>query len=158
MLVLTRRLNQKIILPALNAAISVVSIKPHAVRIGIEAPDDVEVYREELLDRPPSAARPAPKATPRELKHAIRNRLNATTIGLALLRRQIELGQLVAAGETIDRLQREVAALGNQLEGPFDPSAPNPAASTAPKPRGARLVADVQPAVVRLGHRNTLAV
>ncbi len=51
MLVLSRRLHEKIVLPGLNVTIQVVAVKGGTVRIGIEAPPDVQVMREELLDQ-----------------------------------------------------------------------------------------------------------
>jgi carbon storage regulator CsrA len=50
-LVLTRRPHEKIVLPGLGVTIQVVSIKGGSVRLGIEAPPDVQVMREELLDQ-----------------------------------------------------------------------------------------------------------
>ncbi len=52
MLVLSRRLNQKILLPSINASVEVVAIKGNVVRIGVIAPPDVPVLREELADAP----------------------------------------------------------------------------------------------------------
>jgi carbon storage regulator len=51
MLVLSRRLNEKIVLPGLDVTITVVAIKGGTVRIGIEAPPDVRIVREELLEQ-----------------------------------------------------------------------------------------------------------
>src|SRR5437870_3923833 len=51
MLVLSRRLNEKILLPTINAAIQVVEIKRGVVRLGIDAPPEVKILREELHDR-----------------------------------------------------------------------------------------------------------
>jgi len=51
MLVLSRRLNERIVLPGLGITIEVVAVKPGVVRLGIEAPPDVPVFREEVLDR-----------------------------------------------------------------------------------------------------------
>ena len=50
MLVLSRRLNEKIILPDLGIVLEVTAIERGRVRIGIEAPADVAVLRQELLD------------------------------------------------------------------------------------------------------------
>jgi carbon storage regulator len=55
MLVLSRRLNEKIVLPSLNLTIQIVAVKPGMVRLGIEAPAEVKVFREELLGRDESA-------------------------------------------------------------------------------------------------------
>jgi carbon storage regulator len=50
MLVLSRKPNEGIVLPGLGVTVRVLSIKGNAVRIGIEAPHDVQVVREELLE------------------------------------------------------------------------------------------------------------
>jgi len=51
MLVLSRRLNEKLLFPGLHTSIQIVSIKPGVVRLGIQAPDEVRVLREEVPDR-----------------------------------------------------------------------------------------------------------
>jgi carbon storage regulator len=48
MLVLSRKLNEKIVIDG-GIVISVVKIDRNQVRVGIEAPSDVRVYREELV-------------------------------------------------------------------------------------------------------------
>jgi carbon storage regulator len=48
MLVLSRKLNEKIVIDG-GITITVVKIDRNQVRIGIQAPGDVGVYREELL-------------------------------------------------------------------------------------------------------------
>jgi carbon storage regulator len=50
MLVLSRRKNEQIIIDG-RIAIKVVVLRGNTVRLGIEAPRDVTVYREELLMR-----------------------------------------------------------------------------------------------------------
>jgi carbon storage regulator CsrA len=55
MLVLSRRLNERLVLPGLNVTIEVLAVKGHAVRLGITAPDGVRILREELLDSAPFA-------------------------------------------------------------------------------------------------------
>jgi carbon storage regulator len=49
MLVLSRRLNQKIVLPGLGVTIAVVAVRGNAVRLGIQAPPQVPLAREEVL-------------------------------------------------------------------------------------------------------------
>jgi two-component system, OmpR family, response regulator len=58
MLVLSRRLKEKLVLPGLGVAVQVLSIRGNVVRLGIDAPHDVPVLREELFEQP-NAARPA---------------------------------------------------------------------------------------------------
>jgi carbon storage regulator len=57
MLVLTRKSGEKIVLPSLGITVQVLSIKGNTVRIGIVAPSDVSVVREELLDADRSCAK-----------------------------------------------------------------------------------------------------
>ena len=57
MLVLTRRLHESIVIPGLNVTIQVVAVKGGTVRIGIEAPPDVPIWRGELLDQSQAVAR-----------------------------------------------------------------------------------------------------
>ena len=47
--VLSRRLGEKIVLPGLQVTIQVLTIKPGVVRIGINAPPDIPILREEIL-------------------------------------------------------------------------------------------------------------
>jgi carbon storage regulator CsrA len=51
MLVLSRKLKEKIMLPTLHTAIQVLEIKRGAVRLGIEAPLETPIVREELQNR-----------------------------------------------------------------------------------------------------------
>jgi carbon storage regulator CsrA len=48
MLVLSRRMQEKIYFPALNVTVRVVSVNGGRVRLGIEAPPEVIVLREEV--------------------------------------------------------------------------------------------------------------
>jgi len=57
MLVLTRNVGEKIVIDG-NIQITVVAIKGNKVRIGIEAPDNVRVDREEVHQRRAEFAEP----------------------------------------------------------------------------------------------------
>lgn len=48
MLVLSRKVNEKIVIDG-GIVVTVVKVEGGQVRLGIEAPSDVKVYREELL-------------------------------------------------------------------------------------------------------------
>jgi carbon storage regulator CsrA len=58
MLVLSRRLDESIVLPGLGVTVRIVAVKRGVVRLGIEAPPHVKVLREELAGE----ARPAAPA------------------------------------------------------------------------------------------------
>lgn len=61
MLVLTRRKNQSIVIGA-DVVVTVLEIKGDQIRLGITAPRDVQVYREELLPGVGEAGAAAPEA------------------------------------------------------------------------------------------------
>ena len=50
MLVLTRSERQRIVING-NIVVTVVKIRNGSVRLGIEAPDDVSIHREETLEK-----------------------------------------------------------------------------------------------------------
>jgi carbon storage regulator CsrA len=52
MLVLSRRLNEKIVLPDLGITVQVLALRHGGVRLGIEAPPNIAVLREELVGKP----------------------------------------------------------------------------------------------------------
>ena len=63
MLVLSRKLGEKIYIGE-NICITVVDIDRGKIRLGIEAPRDVPIYRQELLPLKGGPDTPAPSGTP----------------------------------------------------------------------------------------------
>jgi carbon storage regulator CsrA len=66
MLVLSRHRNEKVVLPGLGATIQVLDIRRGVVRLGIVAPPEVIVLREELVGKPRREADPK-EPEPRDL-------------------------------------------------------------------------------------------
>ncbi len=62
MLVLSRKLNETIIING-DIHIMVVGIRGNQVRLGIEAPDSVGIFRQELCERADGGARRAGRAS-----------------------------------------------------------------------------------------------
>lgn len=97
MLVLSRRPGQKVVFPGLGIAIEVLRSRGSVMRLGIEAPDEVAVYRDEVLARQTPAAEivadSAEFENDRKRRHDWRNKLNHLMLKLQLLQRQLELGQ-----------------------------------------------------------------
>jgi carbon storage regulator len=122
MLVLARQLNERIVLPTVRATIEVVAIKPGAVRLGIDAPPEVVILREEVLRRDglPAAARTAmvePDAQTRltRIQYVLRNRLHTVALGLDLLRQQLQSSAAPGLESMVQHMEDEIRALDRQL-------------------------------------------
>jgi len=48
MLVLSRKIGERILVPHCELAVTVIAVEGKAVRLGISAPEDLAVYREEV--------------------------------------------------------------------------------------------------------------
>jgi carbon storage regulator len=48
MLVLSRKIGERIMVPHIDLALTVLAVKGKTVRLGISAPTEVDVYREEV--------------------------------------------------------------------------------------------------------------
>lgn len=121
MLVLSRKINEKIILPDINATLQIVGVKPGMVRLGFEGPDNVSIFREEIFNQEKWEQDQAQREKDlrkmvRRLMHDVRNRLNASTIGIALLRQQLERGLLDAIPQTLQRIEQEIAQLRKTVD------------------------------------------
>jgi carbon storage regulator len=117
MLVLSRRLNEKIVLPLLNMIIRVVAVKPGVVRLGIEAPAEVIVLREEVQGRAGTQSdEPITETTHPKRNPFLRNGLNAVAADLELLRSQLQSGRTVAAQATLARMDRAFQVLRRQVQ------------------------------------------
>jgi carbon storage regulator CsrA len=123
MLVLARRLHERIIIPCIRTAVEVTAVKPGFVRLGVEAPPEVTVLREEVYCRLGSAAGadglPAGAAAEARLAQANqvwRHRLHNLTLGLALLRQQLTPGAPAEALATLRLLENEAQEMCQELQ------------------------------------------
>lgn len=118
MLVLSRRLEEKIVLPTVPALIKVISAQTGLVRLGIDAHSSVPILREELTrtERATTLLESA-TAVPDEgesLFHQVRNRLNNLMLGLTLLRLNLDDADPVVR-RTLSALEDEIHALREKL-------------------------------------------
>lgn len=134
MLVLSRRVGERILFPTTGISIQLVRIEGKAVRLGVEAPPDVRVMREELPAVP--APLPAPPTKPNV--HELCNRLSKITIGLHLYRRQQAAAQTAQAEATLDRVFAQLETLDRRAVGELVGERPAPAT----RPPRALLVED----------------
>ena len=117
MLVLTRRADQKIVFPTVGITIDVLRIKGNVVKIGIEAPTDIQVLRHEIAEGlpPETFAKAGPPPVSRDERHNLRNRLNAATLALHLLRRQLDTSHFDDAESTLLKIVEEFGILEKEL-------------------------------------------
>jgi two-component system, OmpR family, response regulator len=143
MLVLSRKLYEKIVFAGTHTAVQIVGIKGGVLRLGIEAPPEVAVLREELYD---PAAEGGANAAPAEsqlatFRRQFRNRLRDTGVGLGLLHLFLDVGEAEEAKATLQRIRDEFCILRYGVEGELmQASAPPPV--PARKPLKALLVED----------------
>lgn len=114
MLALSRRPGERILFPGLNISLQILQVKGNNVRVGIDAPAEVVIVREEISNasQPPAAA----QAGSRRLSHAQRNQLNTAVLALHLAEKELQAGMVGSAEKTLEQglkilesLDREVA-------------------------------------------------
>jgi carbon storage regulator len=69
MLVLSRKENESIVLPGLNVTIRVSEISGNRVRLAVEAPREVQIMRQEVIER--NQILPQQKAQSRSGEHCV---------------------------------------------------------------------------------------
>jgi carbon storage regulator CsrA len=115
MLVLSRRTDEELVFPHLDIRVKVLRTVGNRVRLGIEAPDHIEILRGEH-----AAAEP-----PRADRHAVNNELNAVRLSLELYDRHMERGDVDAANRVFLRLVAQLRDADRKLAPPADaPPAP----------------------------------
>jgi carbon storage regulator len=60
MLVLARKSNESLVIDG-QIRVTVVEVRGNQVRLGIEAPADISVFRQELLEKGPQIVEPTPR-------------------------------------------------------------------------------------------------
>jgi carbon storage regulator CsrA len=111
MLVLSRRPTETLVFPGTQTTVRVVEIKKGSVRLGVEAPPHVEVWRGELAAAAAAPARPAAE----EIARLIAQRLGIAGRVLTVLRDQVTAGQPADAVATLAEVEAELTALGDRV-------------------------------------------
>ncbi len=125
MLVLSRGQNEKIVFPRLAISVEVLQIGQNKVRIGVKAPKEIAVLREELAAdggvEEPGGEFGNPR---RELSHELRNRLHTAQLALRLSQRLLSVDRQDEAEETLQRALNEFAAVEQRLKDEFPARSP----------------------------------
>jgi len=107
MLVLSRRAQQEIIFPNLGIRINVLKVQGRLVKLGIEAPPEIPVFRKESIssgDEDTSSS-----------DHRRRNELNLLHLKIEMLQRKIDRGEQVDLLDSLSLLVDQFASLDHAL-------------------------------------------
>lgn len=111
MLVLSRRPDEKILFPNLGVTIQVLRVQGNVVRLGIDAPPELRILREELQEVPAGKAK---KVT----EHSLRNQQNKAQLHAQLIQRQLELGKLEEPNHGLNNLLENLQRMDDELAPP----------------------------------------
>jgi carbon storage regulator CsrA len=131
MLVVTRRVNEKIVFPSIGITIQLLKVSGLTARVGIDAPPQIKVLREEV------APNGKHQDVPRQHDHARANALSKVTLGIHLARKQWEAGHAEEAGRTLDQALENLLKFENLLK--HDPPAQS---GPAPLPKCRALIVE----------------
>lgn len=137
MLILSRREGEKIVFPALGIVLELQRIKGNTARLGIKAPAEIKILRDELAADEAGAGRALPQQS--RLSHSARNHLHAALLALQLSRRQMERGMVNDAQISFDRGLAALEQLEAEAARPVEPKPP------ANSPRCRALVVEDDP-------------
>lgn len=107
MLVVTRHSKDKISFPQVGITIHFIRVQSGNVKIGIDAPRDIAIVRDEIEGNETTASlvRRQFLHLPREIRHGIRNELHQISVGLHLYRELLQAGHEDEAEEAFQSMQ-----------------------------------------------------
>ncbi|MEZ6047408.1 MAG: response regulator [Planctomycetaceae bacterium] len=114
MLILSRRSKEKISFPQLGITIHFIRIQSGTAKVGVDAPLQVEIIRDEI--RPEKSVqtrsvRDELLELPKNVRHNIRNELHVISVGAHLLKEQLEMGMKEEALDTFQTIQESLKRL-----------------------------------------------
>jgi len=115
MLVLSRRPNDKVVFPHLGITVEILRVTGNSVRVGIDAPPDVAVVRNEIMEQGKLFPRPEVAESKGISVHRLRNKLNKASLALYVMQRQLEAGKTVEAEENLNKALTEFEALDQEI-------------------------------------------
>lgn len=127
MLVLSRKKNQRVLFPNLNIAVEILRLDGNSVRVGIDAPKDVPIWRAELYEGDVTSSADDALA---ETRHKLRNQIHTATLTLHVLSKHLERGDTEKAQQLLDQSLTEFQEMDHVVGAVRDasPSCPTPTA------------------------------
>lgn len=114
MLVLSRRPEQRVQFPDLNISVEVLQVKGNNVRLGIQAPADIRVLREELLAQQSKLPEPT-SAESKKWNHDMRGRLNSAVVALYVVEKQLQAGMTRDGEAVLQKVLQDLLSLDQAL-------------------------------------------
>lgn len=112
MLVLSRRPDEGIRFPELDIFIQVLKSNRGQIRLGIDAPASIKVIRDEIdYEVSMDSLNRALDGLPREVRHDLRNQLNAVLMAVTIIEKHLEKGNTEAADQAVAMLRQQVKEL-----------------------------------------------
>ncbi len=118
MLVLSRKEDQKVLIPGLDIAIKVIRCKNASVTLGFEAPPEIRIARDELE---PGVSVTDPELAkflqskiqsyPSDQRHDIRDQYNVVSMALQMLLDEIDSGELTDVNDVFDSVCKRLTPL-----------------------------------------------
>ena len=109
MLVLSRREEEKICFPSLGITVQILQVSNGRVKVGVDAPAEVRILREEVTDSSPQSN---VSRLPKLLRHEARNELNRLSIAVHLFNEETKAGQTESAEQTLALITELMNKLG----------------------------------------------
>jgi len=126
MLVITRRSADKITFPQVGISVHFIRVQGSSAKIGVDAPRDIAIVRDEISDNPLEAAKLREQwlRLPKEVRHEIRNELHALSVGLHLYKQQLQAGLHEEADDTFQEIQNAIMRIDDNevLKKPEQPT------------------------------------
>jgi carbon storage regulator CsrA len=110
MIVLSSRQHDKIAFPDFDTTVEIVALQSGTVRLGIDAPENVRVLRDNLPERHGSAP-----ATLHQLEKLVAKRLEITRQGLDELRQHLAEGLSENAEAILERIDEDLHLLRRRV-------------------------------------------
>ncbi|MEM6654697.1 MAG: response regulator [Planctomycetota bacterium] len=117
MLVLSRQKKQRVNFPGLGISVEILDIKGSKVKVGVDAPMEVRILRDEIEDHgaPPEADAAHVVRLPQAMRHDLRNALHELSLMLHVYRKRAEQTHPDDGAEQIDP-ERMFEAIVERLE------------------------------------------